>query len=45
MKAAGLQAIDTVLCTNAVLVKSRKTTNPLVDLIVPRIRGVISKFV
>ncbi|EZF70777.1 ATP phosphoribosyltransferase [Trichophyton soudanense CBS 452.61] len=42
MKAAGLQAIDTVLCTNAVLVKSRKTTNPLVDLIVPRIRGVIT---
>ncbi|EFR02354.1 ATP phosphoribosyltransferase [Nannizzia gypsea CBS 118893] len=42
MKAAGLKAIDTVISTNAVLVKSRNTTNPLVDLIVPRIRGVIT---
>lgn len=44
MKAAGLQAIDTVIESTAVLVKSRKTTNPLVDLIVSRIRGVISTY-
>ncbi|KAM5471150.1 ATP phosphoribosyltransferase (ATP-PRTase) (ATP-PRT) [Microsporum audouinii] len=42
MKAAGLKAIDTVINTNAVLVKSRNSTNPLVDLILPRIRGVIT---
>ena len=42
MKAAGLQAIDTVVESTAVLVKSKNTTNSLVDLIVPRIRGVIS---
>ena len=42
MKAAGLQAIDTVVESTAVLIKSKNTTNSLVDLIVPRIRGVIS---
>ena len=42
MKAAGLQAIDTVVESTAVLVKSKNTTNSLVDLITPRIRGVIS---
>ncbi|KAF3481814.1 ATP phosphoribosyltransferase [Arthroderma uncinatum] len=42
MKAAGLKAIDTLVSSNAVLVKSRNTTNPLVDLIVARIRGVIT---
>ena len=42
MKAAGLNAIDTVLESTAVLVKSRKTQNPLVDLIASRIRGVIT---
>ncbi|KAK2819435.1 ATP phosphoribosyltransferase (ATP-PRTase) (ATP-PRT) [Arthroderma sp. PD_2] len=42
MKAAGLKAIDTVVSSNAVLVKSRKTTNPLVELILSRIRGVIT---
>ena len=44
MKAAGLKAIDTVVETISVLVKSKKTQNPLVDLIASRIRGVISKF-
>ena len=47
MKAAGLKATDTVLESTAVLVKSRKTQNPLVELIASRIRGVITaqKFV
>ncbi|WEW60048.1 ATP phosphoribosyltransferase (ATP-PRTase) (ATP-PRT) [Emydomyces testavorans] len=42
MKAAGLKAIDTVVNSTAVLVKSRKTTNPLVELISSRIQGVIN---
>lgn len=42
MKAAGLKAIDTVVETISVLVKSRNTQNSLVDLIASRIRGVIS---
>lgn len=47
MKAAGLKATDTILESTAVLVKSRNTQNPLVDLLVSRIRGVITaqKFV
>ncbi|RJE27316.1 ATP phosphoribosyltransferase [Aspergillus sclerotialis] len=47
MKAAGLKAIDTILESTAVLVKSRNTKNSLVDLITSRIRGVITaqKFV
>ena len=44
MKAAGLKAIDTVVSSTAVLVKSRNPTNPaLVELIASRILGVISK--
>jgi ATP phosphoribosyltransferase len=42
MKAAGLKAIDTVVESTAVLVKSRNTNNELVDLIASRIHGVIS---
>ena len=42
MKAAGLKAIDTILESTAVLVKSRNTKNSLVDLIASRIRGVIT---
>lgn len=42
MKAAGLKAIDTVVESTAVLVKSKNTTNTLVDLLSSRIRGVIS---
>jgi len=43
MKAAGLKAIGTVMDTQAVLIKSKTPTNPnLVDIIVSRIRGVIS---
>lgn len=45
MKAAGLKAIDTVVESTAILVKSRNTKNPIVDLILPRIRGVISMFI
>jgi ATP phosphoribosyltransferase len=45
MKAAGLKAIDTVIESTAVLVKSRNTKNKLVDLIASRIRGVISMFI
>ncbi|BCS24268.1 ATP phosphoribosyltransferase [Aspergillus puulaauensis] len=47
MRAAGLKAIDTVVESTAILVKNRTTTNPLVDLITSRIRGVITaqKFV
>ncbi len=43
MKAAGLKAIDTVVSSTAVLIKSRNTTNQsLVNLIAARIRGVIT---
>ncbi|OKL62187.1 ATP phosphoribosyltransferase [Talaromyces atroroseus] len=41
MKAAGLKAIDTVVQSTAVLIKSKNTKNELVDLIANRIRGVI----
>lgn len=44
MKAAGLKAIETVVSSTAVLVKSKNPSNPaLVELIASRIRGVISK--
>jgi ATP phosphoribosyltransferase len=44
MKAAGLKAIDTVVSSSAVLIKSKNPSNPeLVELIASRIRGVISK--
>ncbi|BDD55447.1 ATP phosphoribosyltransferase (ATP-PRTase) (ATP-PRT) [Monascus purpureus] len=42
MKAAGLKAIDTVVESTAVLVKSKNSSQPLVDLITARIRGVIT---
>lgn len=43
MKAAGLKAIDTVVSSTAVLIKSKNPTNPtLVDLIASRILGVIT---
>ncbi|QKX54618.1 uncharacterized protein TRUGW13939_01706 [Talaromyces rugulosus] len=41
MRAAGLKAIDTVVESNAVLVKSKNTTHELAELITSRIRGVI----
>jgi len=45
MKAAGLKAVDTVVSSTAVLVKSKHPTNSaMVDLIASRILGVISKF-
>lgn len=45
MRAAGLKAIDTVLESTAVLIKSKAPSNPaLVELITSRIRGVISEF-
>jgi len=45
MKAAGLQAIDTVVSSMAVLIKSKKPSNPaMVELIASRIKGVISKY-
>lgn len=44
MKAAGLKAIDTVVSSTAVLIQSKKPSNPeVVELITARIRGVISK--
>jgi ATP phosphoribosyltransferase len=44
MKAAGLKAIDTVVSSTAILVKSKNPSNPaMVDLIAARIKGVISK--
>ncbi len=44
MKAAGLKAIDTVVSSTAILIKSRNPFNPsLVKLITARIRGVISE--
>lgn len=43
MKAAGLKAIDTVVSSTAILVKSKRPSNPaLVELIASRIRGVIT---
>lgn len=43
MKAAGLKAIDTVVSSTAILVKSKNPSNSaLVDLIASRIRGVIT---
>ena len=43
MKAAGLCAIDTVVSSTAVLVKSKNPSNSaMVDLIASRIRGVIT---
>lgn len=47
MRAAGLKAIDTVVESTAVIVKSRKSTSPLQSLLLNRIRGVIQaqKFV
>ncbi|ORY65805.1 uncharacterized protein BCR38DRAFT_456510 [Pseudomassariella vexata] len=43
MKAAGLKAIDTVVESTAILIKSRSPSNPaMVDLIASRIRGVIT---
>ncbi|KAL2020859.1 hypothetical protein VTK56DRAFT_7850 [Thermocarpiscus australiensis] len=43
MKAAGLKAIDTVVESSAILIKSKAPSNPeLVDLIASRIGGVIT---
>ncbi|ETN38922.1 ATP phosphoribosyltransferase [Cyphellophora europaea CBS 101466] len=43
MRAAGLKAIDTVVESSAVLIKSRKVSNEkLVNMIAARIRGVIT---
>ncbi|KAF2149845.1 ATP phosphoribosyltransferase [Myriangium duriaei CBS 260.36] len=43
MRAAGLKAIDTVTESSAVLIKSKRPSNPqLVELITSRIRGVIT---
>ncbi|KAI1923396.1 ATP phosphoribosyltransferase (ATP-PRTase) (ATP-PRT) [Ophidiomyces ophidiicola] len=42
MRAAGLKAIDTVVQSTAVLIKSHRTSSPLVDLITSRIQGVIN---
>lgn len=44
MRAAGLKAISTVVESSAVLIRSKRPSDPkLVDLIASRIRGVISK--
>lgn len=44
MRAAGLKAIDTVVSSTAILVKSKNPSNPqLVELITSRILGVISE--
>lgn len=44
MKAAGLMAIDTVVASTAVLIKSKTPSNPaMVELLASRIRGVISE--
>jgi ATP phosphoribosyltransferase len=48
MRAAGLKAIDTVVDTSAVLIKSKQPSDPaILELIASRIRGVITaqKFV
>lgn len=41
MRAAGLKAIDTVVESTAVLVKSRNTKHEVAELVTSRIRGVI----
>jgi ATP phosphoribosyltransferase len=44
MRAAGLKAIDTVVSSSAILVKSKNPSNEtMVNLIASRIKGVISK--
>jgi ATP phosphoribosyltransferase len=44
MKAAGLKAIDTVVSSTAVLIKSKNPTNlDIVELVAARIKGVIGK--
>lgn len=46
MKAAGLKAIDTVVESTAILIKSKHPSNAkLVDLIASRIKGVISQYI
>lgn len=47
MKAAGLKAIDTVVSSTAVLVKSRQSNSDILTLLTSRLRGVITaqKFV
>ena len=43
MRAAGLKAIDTVVDTTAVLIKSKSPSNPeIIELITSRIKGVIT---
>lgn len=43
MRAAGLKAIDTVVESTAILIKSKSPSNPeMVELIASRIRGVIT---
>lgn len=43
MKAAGLKAIDTVVDSSAILIRSRNPSNPdVVELIASRIHGVIT---
>lgn len=43
MRAAGLKAIDTVVDSQSVLIKSKTPSNPeLIDLITARIKGVIT---
>lgn len=43
MRAAGLKAIDTVVDSSAILIKSSSPSNPdMVDLIAARIQGVIT---
>ena len=43
MRAAGLKPIDTVVDSRAVMIKSKRASNAkLIDLIVSRVRGVIS---
>jgi ATP phosphoribosyltransferase len=45
MRAAGLKAISTVQSSSAILIKSKRPSDPkLVDLISARIKGVISRF-
>jgi ATP phosphoribosyltransferase-like protein len=46
MEAAGLKAIDTVVDSTAVLIRSKKpSSQELVDLIASRIKGVISEYI
>lgn len=41
MRAAGLRPVETILHSTAILVKSRKSTHPLISIVTKRIHGIL----